>query len=983
MVALKEDGTVWMCRTGRDTTPVQVQGISNARTIAASSLLYSASKEDGSVWAWTRIRNIYSQTFVATQMAEFVDVVSVGVAGHSGQRIGGELSVSLHALRRDGTVWMQNANVPISSNILRASTADFWQVTGLGGVGFLNLEVTSTNQPYITASPQIHTLIPETPQTTRLHGFERTHNGTITINLDNGGRLLDLGTIGQLPPTRLPVNNVMLRITLPEGASFTSTNFSVRESGIAGISPDEATEIPNYHYRWLVTQNVGGRYETTITFPSIPARRLVELSFDIEFNFSEGDTRLGELEIGDIRYIITADDLPQQERTTTLLVNRQQSNLADLFSQSSFVYNHDLARLGARLSAVAYGRNANISSEPIRDRLIDMGFGNIVQSNYNRISRPLHHIVGYTLAHQEIEMNGVVRPVVFVVIRGTVGDDQWHSNFTIGRNGNVHGFEHYGFSQAEQSLHIGLHNYLTRLEGQGLYNAEDGIIFITGHSRGAAVANLLAYRLNMTGELVGRENLFAYTFATPNTTTRPVAFQNIFNFVNAEDFVAYLPLNVGWGFWKHGRTFAFPSRGLAVDGNGNDVFERHRDSVIREYRNLSGGGTPLFRRAGISPVLHIVSQFHGVAPTVYDFYNTQRWAGWISGSSYTPEYFMNIVADAASGNNVARLRLIALAGASPSSYATIANFFINETWLNADALLSRFDNPHDERLYRAWLYAINEEDLIEHLVIDYRTLWSTRTIRIACPVDVRIYDSNNQLVGRVVDNIIDETIDYENIFIYVDGDVTYVYKPSFATYTVRIIATDYGTMTFAVQDIDIFTLGTLEHIEFEDVALYPGREMISQITDATQTELLLIENNQIIGSFATDGTETIFETPRPLQVAPLLRFTIGQTQYTHNSLRLTSEVAPFITDGRTMIPLRIIAEALGADVSWNGATQTVAITQAGRTPLHLVINIPLPDGMGTPVIENGRTLVPARYVSEMLGATVRWDGDNQAVYIYR
>jgi len=50
--------------------------------------------------------------------------------------------------------------------------------------------------------------------------------------------------------------------------------------------------------------------------------------------------------------------------------------------------------------------------------------------------------------------------------------------------------------------------------------------------------------------------------------------------------------------------------------------------------------------------------------------------------------------------------------------------------------------------------------------------------------------------------------------------------------------------------------------------------------------------------------------------------------------------------------------------------------------VSIVVNQPLPDGMGMPVIINNRTFVPARYISETFGAEVRWDRDNSAVYVY-
>ena len=122
-------------------------------------------------------------------------------------------------------------------------------------------------------------------------------------------------------------------------------------------------------------------------------------------------------------------------------------------------------------------------------------------------------------------------------------------------------------------------------------------------------------------------------------------------------------------------------------------------------------------------------------------------------------------------------------------------------------------------------------------------------------------------------------------------------------------------------------------------------------------------------------------SPSPQPPAHLLRFEIGNSHYTHNGVHMTAEAAPFIVENRAHIPLRIIAEALGAQVDWNHQTRTGYMTK-GDITVYIVVDRPLPDGMGTPVIINNRTFVPARYISEIFGAEVRWDRDNAAVYVY-
>lgn len=100
------------------------------------------------------------------------------------------------------------------------------------------------------------------------------------------------------------------------------------------------------------------------------------------------------------------------------------------------------------------------------------------------------------------------------------------------------------------------------------------------------------------------------------------------------------------------------------------------------------------------------------------------------------------------------------------------------------------------------------------------------------------------------------------------------------------------------------------------------------------------------------------------------------------------ETAPFIVDGRTMVPFRFIGEALGANVGWEPSTKTVSYVLA-----HTKIEFPI--GSKTITINgkvstvdvpatlvNGRTFVPVRMVSEQLGAAVNWDPKTRKVTIF-
>lgn len=94
-----------------------------------------------------------------------------------------------------------------------------------------------------------------------------------------------------------------------------------------------------------------------------------------------------------------------------------------------------------------------------------------------------------------------------------------------------------------------------------------------------------------------------------------------------------------------------------------------------------------------------------------------------------------------------------------------------------------------------------------------------------------------------------------------------------------------------------------------------------------------------------------------------------------------------IVEGRTMVPLRAIFEALGASVEWNQETKTVT-SNLGGTEIFLTIgeNKLIKNGeeiaLDVPaMIMNGRTLVPVRAVSESFGVAVEWDAETRTVIL--
>lgn len=155
------------------------------------------------------------------------------------------------------------------------------------------------------------------------------------------------------------------------------------------------------------------------------------------------------------------------------------------------------------------------------------------------------------IGYHEVTYNGTTKTILGVVIRGTDGTiEEWSSNFDMGDTDDWESEYHKGFYITEERIKAFVSQYVAVY----LSNAENLTYWITGHSRGAALANILAARLIDEGN-----DVFAYTFATPSTTIsdskNESKYSSIFNFANTSDFVTYVPLKE-WSFGCFGVTKA-------------------------------------------------------------------------------------------------------------------------------------------------------------------------------------------------------------------------------------------------------------------------------------------------------------------------------------------------------------------------------------------------------------------------------------------
>ena len=214
-----------------------------------------------------------------------------------------------------------------------------------------------------------------------------------------------------------------------------------------------------------------------------------------------------------------------------------------------------------------------------------------------------------------------------------------------------------------------------------------------------------------------------------------------------------------------------------------------------------------------------------------------------------------------------------------------------------------------------------------------------------------------------------------------------------------------------IQDKDLIPPElTVESIEetYEDKATIKGKtepnakvrinEKAVNVSDDGSFEIVVDlmegENKFIIIANDAAGNETkVTKTivrKKPIKII----LVIGNKTVFVNGEAKVIEAAPFIdkVSGRTLIPIRIVIEAIGGKIEWNAAERKVTLIK-DETRMELWIDNPVAkiNGIPTPIdiqapklapsIVAGRTFLPLRFVVENLGANLEWDGPTQTITI--
>lgn len=140
------------------------------------------------------------------------------------------------------------------------------------------------------------------------------------------------------------------------------------------------------------------------------------------------------------------------------------------------------------------------------------------------------------------------------------------------------------------------------------------------------------------------------------------------------------------------------------------------------------------------------------------------------------------------------------------------------------------------------------------------------------------------------------------------------------------------------------------------------------------------DNNKTIDNDKTTDNNQAKDDNSAAEKSKVIKLQIGSRIVNVDNEAVIYDTVPVIRNDRTLVPIRIVTETLGGKVDWNGVTKEVTLHIDGKE-IKMTVGKTLEKYGVAPVIIDGRTFVPVRFVADELGATVAWDNATKTVTI--
>ena len=544
------------------------------------------------------------------------------------------------------------------------------------------------------------------------------------------------------------------------------------------------------------------------------------------------------------------------------------------FSGDSTDYNHSLATMSLCLAFSTYGYvDYNIYDANVKKILSECGFcQNGAYEQYHFNEKPASNSIGCVIGSKKIDQNTTL---IAVAVRSGGYEAEWASNLTVQTSG-----DHAGFDTAANQILSDIKAYVKKHK-----NDLKGTIklWITGFSRGGAVATQTAAKLNDTtidGLAFKKKNIFAYGFASPagalwSNNPHAEKYNNIFHVIDFNDPVPMVAPEI-WGFDRYGTTKVFPfDAGVTGAQKYIDNVKSYMKKMscaykLDDFRYPGVGAEPILNEMFVTGDM-VFTNRQDLGIFNHQLISTIAY-GIGNRNSYKTFFQDRLCSLLGITEGLSRNQYAALSFSDTilglMSTLTLHPVITTTAIKNRDLLAAAHAQ---QEYYVAWMQSM---DANYKKVGNYRPVkWGMnnyRTVVVNCPVDVFVYTSSGELAASIIDEKPGAFNEYGIIAMVDENAQKVVYLPVDSEYSVQVKPREACDLTINVNEYSTVSGNATRvsnyssvHVEKTDVlvagiAEYSENDLGKEDLEGSHTDYTLKKGNtEIVPSKELTGSENI------------------------------------------------------------------------------------------------------------------------------
>lgn len=506
------------------------------------------------------------------------------------------------------------------------------------------------------------------------------------------------------------------------------------------------------------------------------------------------------------------------------------------FEEDATIYNHSLATMSLCLAFSTYGDEVHFSDydDNVFEILQECGFtkninGTERYKQYHFNEKPTANSIGCAIGSKSLDEN---TELIAVAVRSGGYLSEWASNFTVGESSN-----HIGFDESAETIKDYIMSYITEMKISGKVK-----IWITGYSRGAAVATQAAAKLNDLSGFHYIENeqgvyvdfdkssVYAYGFATPagavsSSNPHSANYNNIFNIIDYNDPVPLVaPEN--WGFDRYGITNILPYKEGINSNAYSEYISRIKGRMGSDYKVDNFGGTIIDNAILNNDTLGTYNR--KLVNSLINLMGTR--------SDYVKKYQSEIrilIETMMAKKELEYGTLIWKITELVPTYALLHPYMTARLSQNLNLLA---DVHANQEYYVAWMQLMDSNyDNSLPLVWGKKNY---RVVKVNCPVDVYVYNTNGELVASIID---DKPVQIPNSSIVAtidENEQKMIYLPIEGEYDVKVIAREKCEVSYGIQEFNAEYGDVSRIVNYNNIVMDKGDDLQSTIETFSNEEIV-------------------------------------------------------------------------------------------------------------------------------------------------